>query len=200
MNPEPWLLIPSTFRFYCHPSSALLIEPNPRVQVSLEDIDEKVEDDEQGGVEEDGAHDHGVIAVEGGVDEEAAESGDMKDCLHHEGSADDPGSGRSEKIHHREDAVPEPVNESHPPFRQSFGACGTYVFLIAHLEHAPAGKAGNVSSIENPKSKGGKKPVPRQKPPGDVKPIKFRANIRTRIGPRTKVGRQIPTMAPPIVR
>ena len=55
-----------------------------RVEPDLDDIDHEIQDDDERRVEDDGAEDQGVIAVEGAVDEFAAEAGDLENGLDHE--------------------------------------------------------------------------------------------------------------------
>lgn len=70
-----------------------LVEFQAGVEPDLDEIDEEVERDNEGGVKEDGAADEGVVAVEGGDDKFAAETGDLEDGFDDEGAGDDAGDG-----------------------------------------------------------------------------------------------------------
>ena len=67
-----------------HQRSALALGSSWRV----EQVDDEIEHDDEQRVDDHGAHDEGVVAVERALDEVAADAGDAEDLLDDDGAAD----------------------------------------------------------------------------------------------------------------
>ena len=87
-----------------------------RVEHDLEKIDEQIQKHDQRGVKEDGADDQSVVAIEGGLNEETSEAGDVENGFDNERAADETGGGRSEKGDDRQDPDAESVFEDDDRF------------------------------------------------------------------------------------
>src|SRR5258708_1741322 len=72
------------------------------IKQAIDEIDHEVEPDDERSVEDDDAHDEGVIAVEGALHEIAADARNPENLLDHHRSGDDAGNRRAEIGHHRE--------------------------------------------------------------------------------------------------
>ena len=77
------------------PKFGRLFESNAGVEQAVGEIDGEVEDEEEGGVENDEADDHGVVATERTVYQEYAEAGDLEDVFDNERAGEQVGEKRA---------------------------------------------------------------------------------------------------------
>src|SRR5664279_679099 len=147
-----------------------LFEFQLRVEPHLDDVHDEVEPDEERRVEDHGAEHEGVVAIEGAVDELAAEAGDLENGLDDKRAGEDARDRRAEKGHDGQQAAAEGVVENDADLGGAFGAGGADIILVEHLEHAAAGEAGNVGGIDAAKGQAGQHAVDGRVPAGGVEP------------------------------
>src|SRR5271156_6252053 len=62
-------------------ASGTLAQPDARIEPRVEQVNDEIGDDDQGGGEQDGAHHQRDIEIEDGFEREAAEAGPVEDGL-----------------------------------------------------------------------------------------------------------------------
>src|SRR5262245_49710767 len=85
--------------------------PDPRIQESVGEIDDQVDDDEGQRRHEREALHLLVVTRDDGVDAEGAEPGHREECLHHDGPADEEADLEAHDGHRRDQRVLERVLE-----------------------------------------------------------------------------------------
>src|SRR5690606_32477963 len=75
------MAVSSAFSRVLMASTSLNLVAQAGIDPHRDNIREQVEKDDQHRVKNGAAHDHGVIPIEGGLDEEAAEAGNLEDGL-----------------------------------------------------------------------------------------------------------------------
>src|SRR5258708_9115032 len=101
------------------PGSSVMAEiiANFGIKQAIDEVDREVEQDDDRSVEDDDAHDEGVIAVKRPLDEIAADAGNSEYLLDHYRAGDDAGNRRAELGHHWKESSPRPMAPDHQPPR-----------------------------------------------------------------------------------
>jgi hypothetical protein len=160
----------------------------------------RLQRDDQAGVEDDGAEHEGVVAVEGGVHELAAEAGDLKDGLDDEGAGEDAGDGRPEEGDDREQAAAQGVPE-HNAGSEAPLARAVRMKSWFSTSSMPPRVRREVGGVDDAEGEGGQHAVdPGPYQPEALNQPRWMAKASTSSGPSTKVGTQMPIMPVELTR
>src|SRR3546814_2059424 len=75
-------------------------DPRAGVEPAIGDVDQQVEKDEDGCVENDDSHHEAIVAIDRALHEEAADAGQREDLLHDDRPGDDVGRDRPRSEEH----------------------------------------------------------------------------------------------------
>src|SRR5262245_65626887 len=112
--------------------------PDPRIQESVGEIDDQVDDDERERRHEREALHLLVVARDDGIDAEGAEPGHREECLHHDGPADEEAHLEAHHGNCRDQRVIERVIVEDRPTEQGLGALGGTVLREKDLVQSGA--------------------------------------------------------------
>ncbi len=145
-----------------HRPLALFI-PHSRVQIGINQVDEKVEQHHAGSKKEVDSGDHWVVSVIEGIYQETTESRQVEDVLHDHRTPHQDRQLQADQGHHRDEGIFDGVPDNHDPLPESLGPGGADIVLAEHFQHhgahhphgggrrgRPQNQAGNEEHSEVP--------------------------------------------------
>src|SRR3546814_8357910 len=108
-------------------------DPRAGVEPAIGDVDQQVEKDEDGCVENDDSHHEAIVAIDRALHEEAADAGQREDLLHDDRPGDDVGRDRPQIAHDGQEGGAHdmaPRSEEHTSELQSLMRISYAVFCL----------------------------------------------------------------------
>ena len=113
----------------------LSLVPNPGVEVGVEQVDQEVVDQDEGGKEEVDARDHRIVTVRQRRDEQRPQSGQVEQRLDDHRAPHQDRHLQSDEGDHRDQRVLHGVADDNQPLAQPLGPRRPDVVLPQHLQH-----------------------------------------------------------------
>ena len=121
-----------------------------RVEETIEQVHEQVDDHHAGGKDQVDAGDHGVVPLQERIQQQTAYPRQVEDVLHYYRSPDQDGELQADQGHHRDEGIFDDVSHDNHPLLESLGPGGSHVVLPEYLQHHgaghPHGRGGEVGA------------------------------------------------------
>src|SRR3954471_8654421 len=114
---------------------------DPGVEEGVDDVDDQVSEDEDHGDEEDDALHDGIVTIEDGPHQDAADAADGEDGFGDDGAAEQQSQLNADDRDHRNERVAQSVAEDDGPLWQPLGARCPHVVAAEDFEQSGADEA-----------------------------------------------------------
>src|SRR5262245_16253538 len=118
-----------------------------RIEKRVAEIDDEIGDDDEKAIEDNHAQNERVVAIEGGIDEVAADAGNAENLLDDDGTRHGAGRSRSKVGHDRHHRANQGMTRDRAPAADTFRARRADMVGAQRFDHAAAGQAGDVGDV-----------------------------------------------------